>query len=150
MKKIILMMAVLMLSLTFVACDKTKTDIYEIEESKTISNLMNEVLNDVQPGTAGCSLKAVSVACDMLNFSGVLDENAMIEFDGFYAGLSAEDKEIFNEAWGMAYGEAVALTTEDEDTVKEKLDLAGCLDKNNYPWSNITEFYAQIDNRIVK
>lgn len=157
MKKLLVLMLALSLSITLVACNSTKEDIYEVGDQSTnveFKTLLEEVKNDVQPGTAGCSLKAISVAVGFMNFYNeeVNDEDALKDFDEFYGSLTDEEKEIFDEAWGMVYNEIITFYGSDKEAeVKEKLDLAGKLDDMNYPWSEEPiELYKSIDSKIAE
>ena len=148
MKKLFLMMLALSLSLSLVACEK-KDDFIDgegmmTEEAlePTLENLFTEVKEDVQPGSAGCSLKAVSVACDFLNYYKDHEDE---ELDGEKIGISfvelrdkdPEGRDEFNEAWDMVYSSINSLCGEGRGAdISEILETAGCLDKGNYPWTD--------------
>ena len=164
MKKLLMLSLVAMLSLSLVACTaKEEEQVKEDTTSEVIEteNLFKETLEDVQPGTAGCSLKSTIVAVDYLNFYKEAKENdEEIESEKFtndfkelFDALSDDDKATFIESWNMVYADIISMCGEGNGAeISEKLETAGCLEKGNYPWTEeeSIELYDMVNNALSK
>lgn len=168
MKKLLTLSLALMMSLTLVACTTKENEEKEIDEVSVeeatkaeVATLFDEVLKDVQPGSAGCSLKSTIVAVDFLNFYKEATTDEEVEFDKevflddiktMFDALSSEEKETFIEAWDMVSSDINSMCGEGNGAeISEKLETAGCLDKGNYPWTDAEsiEVYDAITSALT-
>lgn len=103
----------------------------DIENMKTV---LKEIKEDVRVGTAGSSMNAVKVAADMLNWgveTKLSDETVQAEVKNWYASLSQDDKDDFNEEFKSVYSVYKQLIGPNAENIIKSVDY----DIKGYPWS---------------
>lgn len=151
MKKLLSLALVLAMGITLVACTKeVKEDVYEIEneEDVVINYEMNEIemeyyniLKDInencEVGTAGSSLKAVPFAATIINWSmgsEINDDQIKTVLDYFVSKL--EDKDEFLDQMSLVKAAINSLLSDDCDALLEE---SGNADMQT-PWRDVENF----------
>lgn len=92
---------------------------------------------NVQPGTAGSSLRAAAAAASLLDWAanGTLTDEAQAMVIDYMAAKTVEDQAAFSQKLDEVEATVALLTGEDSEQAENLLRDAGMLDSCGYPWS---------------
>lgn len=113
---------------------ETTTEVSK-EEVKKLTEVLNEVKDDVRAGTAGASIRSIKTASDILNWAvatTLSDEVIQSETNSWYASLSDDEKSFFMESYASVYSSYQSLIGPNAKQVVESADV----EITGYPWSD--------------
>lgn len=115
----------------------------DTDQDSEFTAILNEILTDVQAGTAGSTLKSTIVSADVLDFTmttSLSESDLSAQTAQFLEGLSEEDHNNFSEEIVLV-GETIHTLKEGNDA-QSMLDEAGVTD-SSYPWNDTA--YSKAD-----
>ena len=118
------------------------TDTAATEESAdALGVVLDYAVNDVQPGSSGCSLRGIKCAAMLLDWASEtpLDADGIAAAVETWKSSATEELAIFDECMDLVASSCESLT---QDNAQELLDESGSTDCA-YPWSDAAFAAAQ-------